>query len=110
MDTGEATPTAWQSPSANRKFSAPDGRTYVLPSGPDPTLRQVRQLLTRPGLPVAIFDRGDIEWLEGDARQAAWATRIEAKLDASGWPPDSYHATRWRGDDGTQMLMFERSC
>ena len=110
MDTDAAGRTAWESPSASRRFSAPDGRNYVLPSGPHPTPRQVRKLLGRAGLPVAIFDAGNVEWLEGDARQAAWSTRIEAKLDAVGWPPDSYHATRWRADDGTQMLMFEHSC
>jgi hypothetical protein len=109
MDTTEGAPTEWQSPSASRHFSAPDGRNYMLPSGPDPTPRQVRQLLTKPGLPVAIFDAGNVEWLQGEARQTAWISRIEAKLDVVGWPPDSYHATRWRGDDGAPMLMFERS-
>jgi len=110
MDTHDAIPTSWESPSASRRFSAPDGRNYVLPTGPDPTPRQVRQLLARPGLPVAIFDSGKVEWLEGDARQAAWSARIEGKLDAEVWPPDSYHATRWRADDAGQMLMFEHSC
>jgi hypothetical protein len=110
MGTEDDSTAAWQSPSASRRFIAPDGRTYVLPSGPDPTARNVRQLLARPGVPVAVFDRGEVEWLEGDARQAAWTTRIEAKLDAVGWPPDSYHATRWRAADRTQMLMFEHSC
>lgn len=110
MGTDDARPTTWESPSASRRFSAPAGRNYVLPTGPDPTPRQVRQLLARAGLAVAIFDSGNVEWLEGDARQAAWSTRIEAKLDAAGCPPDSYHATRWRADDGMQMLMFEHSC
>jgi hypothetical protein len=110
MDTEDASTAAWRSPSASRRFTAPDGRPYVLPNGPDPTTRNVRQLLTRPGVPVAIFDRGEVEWLEGDARQAAWTIRIESKLDAVGWPPDSYHATRWRAADRTQMLMFEHSC
>jgi hypothetical protein len=57
-----------------------------------------------------IFDAGKVEWLEGAARQDAWVSRIEVKLDADSWPPDSYHGTRWRSDDGAQLLMFERSC
>jgi hypothetical protein len=110
MDTDDAGPTTWESPSSSRRFSAPDGRDYVLPSDPDPTRRQVRQLLSGSGLPVAIFDSGNVEWLVGDARQAAWSARIEGKLDVKVWPSDSYRATRWRADDGTQMLMFEHSC
>jgi len=110
IDTDEASPTTWESPAPSRRLAAPDGRNYVLPTGPDPTPRQVKQLLARSGLPVVIFDSGNVEWLVAEARQAASSSRIEAKLDAVGWPPDSYHVTRWRADDGMQMLMFEHSC
>jgi hypothetical protein len=87
-DTDDASTTTWESPSASRRFSAPDGRNYVLPTGPDPSPRRVWQLLTRSALPVAIYDSGNVEWLEGDARRAAWSARIEGKLDAVVWPLD----------------------